>query len=308
MSILLFVIGAITLVLGALTIGFGIPINEFSFGNTLIMAGTTAAVGGMIVIGLGAVVAHLQRVAEVMAIRAPVRPVRGPEMAEAARSAVASHVPFPPTPSAEPAMGEAPSVAPPLAAPGVYAEEIAPQAEAPTLPNPDVAPSEAAAEEAPPLPPLSAAMPPAGAEPSEPAFASKPPPGFNGSGAEEQAGERLPAWLSAPTPPLPEPPRAAEEARFEAVWPAAEDRAAGRPASAEAEPMSVVPTAPEVELEAAVPAPETERRTVAVLKSGVVDGMAYTLYVDGSIEAALPQGTLRFASINELREHLERTS
>ena len=46
---------------------------------------------------------------------------------------------------------------------------------------------------------------------------------------------------------------------------------------------------------------------VAILKSGVVDGMGYTLYVDGSIEAELPQGTLRFASINELRGHLEKT-
>lgn len=43
---------------------------------------------------------------------------------------------------------------------------------------------------------------------------------------------------------------------------------------------------------------------VAILKSGVVDGMGYTLYVDGSIEAELPQGTLRFASINELRNYL----
>ena len=49
-------------------------------------------------------------------------------------------------------------------------------------------------------------------------------------------------------------------------------------------------------------------RTAAVLKSGVVDGMAYTLYVDGSIEAELPQGTLRFASIDELRSHLEKNS
>ena len=50
------------------------------------------------------------------------------------------------------------------------------------------------------------------------------------------------------------------------------------------------------------------RRTAEVLKSGVVDGMGYTLYVDGSIEAELPQGTLRFASINELRAHLEKNS
>ena len=55
--------------------------------------------------------------------------------------------------------------------------------------------------------------------------------------------------------------------------------------------------------------PEAQKpRAVAILKSGVVDGMGYTLYVDGSIEAELPQGTLRFASINELRSHLEKNS
>jgi hypothetical protein len=55
--------------------------------------------------------------------------------------------------------------------------------------------------------------------------------------------------------------------------------------------------------------PEAQNpRAVAILKSGVVDGMGYTLYVDGSIEAELPQGTLRFASINELRSHLEKNS
>ena len=54
--------------------------------------------------------------------------------------------------------------------------------------------------------------------------------------------------------------------------------------------------------------PPTEEPAVAILKSGVVDGMAYTLYVDGSIEAELPQGTLRFASINDLRSHLAKNS
>jgi len=52
-------------------------------------------------------------------------------------------------------------------------------------------------------------------------------------------------------------------------------------------------------------APET--RNVSILKSGVIDGMAYTLYTDGSIEAELPQGTMRFGSIDELRAHLEDT-
>jgi hypothetical protein len=45
-----------------------------------------------------------------------------------------------------------------------------------------------------------------------------------------------------------------------------------------------------------------------VLKSGVVDGMAYTLYTDGSIEAELAQGVVRFGSIEELRNHLEKSS
>jgi hypothetical protein len=47
---------------------------------------------------------------------------------------------------------------------------------------------------------------------------------------------------------------------------------------------------------------------VSVLKSGVVNGMAYTLYSDGSIEAQLPEGTLRFGSITELRNHIEQSA
>ena len=45
---------------------------------------------------------------------------------------------------------------------------------------------------------------------------------------------------------------------------------------------------------------------VTVLKTGVVDGMAYSLYSDGSIEAQMPEGMLRFASLDELRSHLEQ--
>jgi hypothetical protein len=44
----------------------------------------------------------------------------------------------------------------------------------------------------------------------------------------------------------------------------------------------------------------------SVLKSGVIEGMAYRLYTDGSIEAELPAGTVHFASIEQLREYLER--
>ena len=43
-----------------------------------------------------------------------------------------------------------------------------------------------------------------------------------------------------------------------------------------------------------------------ILKSGVIDEMAYTLFTDGSIEANMPDGTMRFASIEELRQHIEK--
>ena len=53
-------------------------------------------------------------------------------------------------------------------------------------------------------------------------------------------------------------------------------------------------------------APEPRQPAVTVLKSGVVDGMAYSLYSDGSIEAQMPEGMMRFASIDELRSHLDQ--
>jgi hypothetical protein len=47
---------------------------------------------------------------------------------------------------------------------------------------------------------------------------------------------------------------------------------------------------------------------VTLVKSGVVDGMAYSLYSDGSIEAQMPEGMMRFDSIAELRAHLDQRS
>ena len=80
MSVLLFVVGAIAAMVGVGMVGYGIPINEFSFGNTLIVAGTTAVVGGLIVIAISAAVSKLQRIAETLATRTPVRSSRPIEM------------------------------------------------------------------------------------------------------------------------------------------------------------------------------------------------------------------------------------
>ena len=66
---------------------------------------------------------------------------------------------------------------------------------------------------------------------------------------------------------------------------------------------TVWPSDSKAERSAETPPPEP--KPPEILKSGVIDGMAYTLYTDGSIEAQLPQGTLRFTSIDDLRAHLE---
>jgi hypothetical protein len=113
--------------------------------------------------------------------------------------------------------------------------------------------------------------------------------------------------------PAPPPQTEPEGGLFAMLRPA--DSAAGK--AADAEPMDHEEKADSEEApkeESRPPATEekeeapAEPHAVSILKSGVVDGMAYTLYSDGSIEAELPQGTVRFASIAELRAYLDSAS
>jgi hypothetical protein len=330
MSILLYVASAVVVMAGAAMIGFGVPINEFSFGNTLIIAGTTTMVGGLIIFGLGAAVAQLQRVADGLTAR----PLRHGEPFDELESQPADQLPFPPKHEEE---HEPPS-------------RVAEHAEPPKAPV-----------ELPPLPKLEEAP---AARPELPAFPFRrrpapppapPPPPFGGPSApethEEPASTR---WRRPPPPPPPPPPEPPKSPNFEDMWPVREMALPPKPffaAEPEAElkaepavpeppvhepppppmrepppvremmppprrePPSLRETVPPPLREVPPPAPEPEiapageaPRAIAILKSGVVDGMGYTLYVDGSIEAELPQGTLRFTSINELREHLEKSS
>jgi hypothetical protein len=299
MSVLLFVVGAIAVMVGVGMVGYGIPINEFSFGNTLIVAGSTAVVGGLIVIAISAAVSKLQRIAETLATRTPVRSSRPIEMFEppsGSRAApMPSQIPFPPRPKSEAAVREA---QPPA---DMAVEDHPAAAAAPTLRNPDrpvaaVEEFEVKEYEYVSLSPQQPMPAPAAVDLGEPA----PPPqvsddAFPVAGMRPEPADEAP-WRSSP-PPL---ERQSETSYFDALWPA-ESRPAKRPVIDEAKPEPKRDLAP-------APAPEAQSAPVAILKSGVVDGMAYTLYVDGSIEAELPQGTLHFASINELREHLAKSS
>jgi hypothetical protein len=106
-----------------------------------------------------------------------------------------------------------------------------------------------------------------------------------------------PAEAPVADPPAPPP------ANFDDAWPKA-DR--GKPG--DMPPPRRSPRAPSTFSEssgAAAPGRE-DAPQVTVLKSGVVDGMAYSLYSDGSIEAQMPEGMMRFASIDELRAHLDQ--
>jgi hypothetical protein len=119
--------------------------------------------------------------------------------------------------------------------------------------------------------------------------------------AQEAAADSSAAPVAAPK----EPPAAS----FEDAWPQSDRgrtdvlRRAKSPAPSAEPNLSATPAQPPA---AAPPTRNDEPAPVTVLKSGVVDGMAYSLYSDGSIEAQMPEGMMRFASIDELRSHLDQ--
>ena len=115
--------------------------------------------------------------------------------------------------------------------------------------------------------------------------------------------------------PLPLPPVAAVNREHPAPRPA---RTAPAPAAPTRQtlrgwferagpPDAVAVAAPQPVPPPSKPRPATKPNGASettVYKSGVIDGMAYSLYMDGSIEAELPQGRVKFASIDELQKYL----
>jgi hypothetical protein len=273
MSAVLYGIGGVALLFGAALAGFGIPVSEFSFGNTLIMAGATVGACGLIVIALAAVTAQLQHLNDLLGHGA---------VAETA------HEQFEPEPAAAEPLPFEPR------GPAVPPEFPMPAAPAPMLRNPEEPPQVAEEE---------ASLSPE--QPAQVAQAAKP--------AERTYESGWPRPRPTPAEPPAQPRQ--RSTFFDSMWPP-ENKMLDRTGVADEEGVpheTAEPDAPPApEFAEAAPTPpaarveEAKPRAVAILKSGVVDGMSYTLYVDGSIEAELPQGTLRFASIHELRAHLEK--
>ena len=126
--------------------------------------------------------------------------------------------------------------------------------------------------------------------------------------AQARTSEPLPPdLLSAdirPNPadaPPPAEPAEPPPASFDDAWPKPERGRAGRHSAAAAQRTAATRARAQRRR-----ARTGDQPAVTVLKSGVVDGMAYSLYSDGSIEAQMPEGMMRFASIDELRAHLDQ--
>ena len=302
MSVLLSLLGIVVAAAGVAAIGFGIPINEFTLGTTLIVAGVSALTGGLVLIGLAAVVAELGRVGEAirtrLAVRAPARSAEVPELAQAAAAPapgpMTSARPGAPSPRARPEApqvraGDTPAtagaslgeVSPPADRLRDYAAR-AEQSEPPVV----------AEEEEVPLSPNGAAHRPSGVEAAPPEAQVPPEDRTGGAAVEALKASRL-DFLFRSKPARP----ASQRGNFDAVWPAGKRAESGSSQAVEAEHQAE-DSAEDI----------AEPRPAAILKSGVVDGMAYTLYADGSIEAKLPQGTVKFGSIAELRAHIESNS
>jgi hypothetical protein len=275
------------LLAGLAAIVYGIPVKEFSFGNTMILSGVVASCSGLIMLGLWVMTRELQNVARRLGGGISVAPQTGLAL----------------EPSLAPT---APRGAGDTA--GALFSRDQPPGEIFSGAEPPPWPAEAAALEMAPPPP---------AEPVPP----KPKRNLLFSTSSRKERERAAARTSEPLapdllsadlrpPPSASPPPAPEAAEpppatFEDAWPKPE-----RGRSGEAPPLpprrSRAPSAyADANGAAAVP-PREATPQVTVLKSGVVDGMAYSLYSDGSIEAQMPEGMMRFASIDELRAHLDQ--
>ncbi len=289
MLIALLIAGIVFLLAGLVGIAFGIPVKEFSFGNTEILAGVITACAGMIMLALWVAVRELKRAMQPLGlgvgsgIAATSSRTAFPQPAAPYDQAAADDDVMFNQPGARRPEDEEPAT-PPSATPPWHEE---------------TASRDRGRNETP------SARPPA--PPAEPAPKQRRNLLFSSTSRKERERAEGRTFDPAPVaPPLPPKPNDAAPATFEDAWPQAE-----RPRSVDVSRRNRTPPLPSADANAAgtdhPPAARSEEPPqVTVLKSGIVDGMAYSLYSDGSIEAQMPEGMMRFASIDELRAHLDQ--
>ena len=287
MDLILFAIGLLAVVSGIVMVGFGIPINAFEIGNTLILAGTVAAIGGLVMVGLAAVIRQLREFAD----RLDLYFARQSSGDAAVDPDSLARVPAPSRRGA--ASGQALTGTGELLSVAIKGSEQE-RAERRLAP---------------------------GAAGNSTAFERRLVRGSGSRAADEDRSEVDETVSRHSGSPSEQPAVASSlgpvQERQRRVEPGAPRQAASRSLIARTSRQG--PSAGGVSLDAAdgrtdralrrpgrvaavKAAAESER--ASILKSGVIDGMAYTLYDDGSIEAELPEGTFKFDTIEHLRDYL----
>lgn len=299
MSAFLWVAGALITLAGLALVATGAIPHDAVFDSETLTPGIIAAVGGLLLIGIGVAVRELRRIERLIANR-PSRAAHSEEdqAVDFAEATGQPHIPFPPKPNAVPAAQAAVLAAAAALSPedttSDHLRTKTPLWDRSEEEEPARVGGDAATRSRPPLPPE---------EPKE--RRESIAKGYGGNGAAVPRSitdvEAKPRLSGSPATP--------RGKVFNAFWPAGQRR---EPQTAQAAVARALPArgpAPVSKaLADAVAAPDDRAAAVTILKSGVIEGMAYTLYSDGSIEAQLPQGTLRFGSIAALRDHIESKS
>jgi hypothetical protein len=261
------------LVLGLVAIGFGIQDKEFSFGHTLILAGAIAACTGIVLLGLWSVVRELRNTAGQLLGRVlpngSVLTQESPHDVPEGQGVERGDFVF----ARDPQSSMAGS--PELTAPTHSAQPM---------------------EEGAPRARRSSDLP--RREKTEAGPAEKPRRNLLFSSTSRKERDRAQARTSEPAP---EDPVIAVEPNVQPFDDPRQDRAGD--GEARSPRRGRASGGAEIDRQAGQTLGQPD---VTVLKSGVVDGMAYSLYSDGSIEAQMPEGMMRFASIDELRAHLDQ--
>ena len=309
----LLIAGIVVLCAGVLTVVWGVPIRDFSFGSTLILVGSIVACTGLLMIGLSLVVRELKKLGRLLeatgsrvnaqegaGVLTPRIDLQRPAPAPVAPELPKVTRPAPPRPAASTPSG------------GFLFPRDEPRGRSAADEEARVAAGDSGDEE-PSTPPWreepltrrsSTLFPaPAEAESETETAAERPRRNFLFASRRRSTRTEEPAQDTTPeTEELPDldaareaTDRAESSRRFESSWPSERARAEtednGRPNGGGRFPpfrRSEEPVAP----------------AVTVVKSGVVDAMEYKLYSDGSIEAQMPEGMVRFESIDALRAHL----
>jgi hypothetical protein len=318
MPVFLWLLGLVTTVAGLLLVASGVGLHDGTFDSEVLTPGMIAVVGGLVLVGLGIAVRELRRIERALAVRPTPRPERPAEASAAEAPEALAPVPALLAAKVEPRVAADVTTA---ATPIVEDEALERlRAKFPGLAGRQSGPIVQDVDASPVSPA------PARVEVEE-AIAAEVRGAVSATARSANGGTR-PIRL-APRPTAKAHPTGGSPARtngsaLNTFWPASprrDDEAASlQTAAAVHSPLPVTVVDSETSPGNEPPPGDEPARLVpsgtqyaaaeplTVLKSGVVEGMAYTLYSDGSIEAQLPQGTLRFGSIAALRDHIEGTA